>query len=64
VEKFLREENEKLKPDDYFRHVANAYLNNVSGKTDAIKRQVEELKGKMEKERLPQAHKFVLILQN
>lgn len=61
VDKYLQGEVARLKPYDYYRHIAEAYLKVVSGKADIIKRQVEELKDKMLKDRVPKAHKFALI---
>jgi len=62
VDEFLRGEIRRLKSNDYFRHIAIAYLDNVSGKTDAIIKQVDELNSKIRTERMPQAHKFALTL--
>lgn len=60
VEKFLREKTAALKPDDFGRYMAETYLKDVAGKTDVIQKEVQELKGKMERERVPEAHKFAL----
>lgn len=64
VDKFLREEVERLKFEGFFCRIAKLYIEEVSGKADAIKSQAETLEKKIESDRAPKPHKFSLLRLN